>query len=52
MRKQFEVHSELKEQQLNLDISIFLEVLENLIDNAMRFRFSVFVWSFATLNPY
>lgn len=35
--KQFEVHSELKEQQLNLDISIFLEVLENLIDNAMRF---------------
>lgn len=30
-------YSELKEQQLNLDISIFLEVLENLIDNAMRF---------------
>ena len=46
--KQFEVHSELKEQQLNLDISIFLEVLENLIDNAMRFS----VQSFATLNPY
>lgn len=35
--KKFEVHNEIKEQQLNLDISIFLEVLENLIDNAMRF---------------
>lgn len=34
---QYCVYSELKEQQLNLDISIFLEVLENLIDNAMRF---------------
>lgn len=54
--KQFEVHSELKEQQLNLDISIFLEVLENLIDNAMRFSVQCvrveFRYSQSLLNVY
>ncbi len=35
--KQFEIHSEVKKQQLYLDLSAFLEVFENLIDNAVRF---------------
>ena len=35
--KQFEIHSEIGKQQLYLDLSVFLEIFENLIDNAMRF---------------
>lgn len=35
--KQFEIHSEIGKQRLYLDLSVFLEIFENLIDNAMRF---------------
>lgn len=35
--KQFEVRNEINEKQLNLDMDVFLEIFENLSDNAMRF---------------
>lgn len=35
--KQYEIHSKVKKQQLYLDLSAFIEIFENLIDNAMRF---------------
>lgn len=36
-KKQFEIHSEVERQELYLDLSVFLEIMENLMDNAMRF---------------